>query len=100
FPGNAPTTLTDGELPHAADAADALASGQANEVIASAPAGHREAAADLAHQAFAAGLDRVFLLSALAAAVGAVAVLLLVRTAPGSGRTSEAAGKVSTPART
>ncbi|WP_392893155.1 MFS transporter [Streptomyces sp. LN699] len=100
FASNATTTLTDGELPHAADAADALASGQANEVIASTPAGHREAAADLAHQAFAAGLDRVFLLSALAAAVGAVAVLLLVRTAPGSDRTSEAAGKVSTPART
>ncbi|MFE9846978.1 MFS transporter [Streptomyces goshikiensis] len=100
FASNATNTLTDGEMPHAADAADALASGQANEVIASTPAGHREAAADLAHQAFAAGLDRVFLLSALAAAVGAVAVLLLVRTAPGSGRTAEAAGKVSTPART
>lgn len=104
FASNAATTLTAGGLPHAADAADAadaLASGRAKEVIASAPAGHRKAASDLAHRAFATGLDHVFLLSAVAAAVGAVAVLLMVRPAPasGPGRTSEA-GKVSASART
>ncbi|GGW16248.1 hypothetical protein GCM10010501_31680 [Streptomyces libani subsp. rufus] len=100
FASSAATTLEDGELPLVADVADALASGQADEVIASAPAGHRKAVADLAHQAFAAGLDHVFLRSALAAAVGAVAVLLLVRptTASGTGPASDAAGKVSSTA--
>ncbi|MFJ8795814.1 MFS transporter [Streptomyces sp. NPDC102462] len=80
FASRATATLTQGGLPHA-NAADALASGRADGVIASASAGQRAAMAGLAHRAFAAGLDRVFLFSALVAAVGAVAVLLLVRPA-------------------
>lgn len=102
FASRATATLTQGGLPHADAAADALASGRADAVIASAPAGQRAAVTGLAHRAFTAGLDRVFLFAALAAAVGAVAVLLLVRpaaSASGPGRASGAAAQTPAPAR-
>ena len=65
--------------------ASALAAGQAQRLVAAAPEQHRDAARQLVHQAFAAGLDWVFLLSALAAALGGVLVLLLVRPSRGAG---------------
>ncbi|MGK5628959.1 MFS transporter [Streptomyces sp. URMC 123] len=79
-------------------AASMLAGGQAQQLVATAPAEGRGAVEQLVHHAFAAGLDRVFLCSALAAAVGGVLVLALVRpsapTGPGSpaGGTAEGRG--------
>ncbi|GHG61336.1 MFS transporter [Streptomyces griseocarneus] len=70
-------TTTD---PHAA--ASALAGGQAHQMIEGAPAGLRDETARLVHEAFAAGLDRVFLCAAVAAAVGGLLVLALVRPTP------------------
>jgi hypothetical protein len=78
-----------GTVPDADRAASALAGGQAQRLIQSAPPAHRDAARHLVHQAFAAGLDRVFLLSATAAALGGLIVLILVRPQP---RTATAHG--------
>ncbi|WP_316785145.1 hypothetical protein [Streptomyces sasae] len=58
-------------------------------LIQAAPPAHRDAARHLVHQAFAAGLDRVFLLSATAATLGGLIVLILVRPQP---RTATAHG--------
>lgn len=66
-------------VPDADQGAGALASGQAQRLVDAAPPAHRDTADHLVHQAFATGLDRVFLLSAGAAAVGALLVLTLVR---------------------
>ncbi|WNM36132.1 MFS transporter [Streptomyces sp. Li-HN-5-11] len=80
-----------GTVPDADGAASSLAAGQARHLVAAAPSAHRDAARHLVHQAFAAGLDRVFLLAAVAAALGGVVVLALVRppsrtdSAPGGG---------------
>jgi hypothetical protein len=80
-----------GTVPDAKRAASALAGGQAQRLIQAAPPAHREAARHLVHQAFAAGLDRVFLLCATAATLGGLIVLILVRprtgtvAAPGGG---------------
>lgn len=68
-----------GTVPDADRSAAALAAGQARHVLDAAPPAHRDAARHLVHQAFAAGLDRVFLLSSLAAALGGLIVLALVR---------------------
>ncbi|WP_326688586.1 MFS transporter [Streptomyces sp. NBC_01795] len=68
-----------GTVPDPDKGASALAAGQAQHVMDAAPPGHRDAAHQLVHQAFATGLDRVFLASALAAAVGGLIVLALVR---------------------
>ncbi|MFI1797969.1 MFS transporter [Streptomyces sp. NPDC020379] len=68
-----------GTVPDADKSAAALAAGQARHVLDAAPPAHRDAARHVVHQAFAAGLDRVFLLSSLAAALGGLIVLALVR---------------------
>ncbi|MFG2720226.1 MFS transporter [Streptomyces sp. NPDC048416] len=86
-----------GTVPDAGRGAAALAGGQAQRLVESAPPAHRDAAQHLVHQAFAAGLDRVFLLSAAAAALGGLIVLTLVRpprAAPGAsgGGSSSAPG--------
>ncbi|MFI6350844.1 MFS transporter [Streptomyces sp. NPDC050560] len=74
--------LGGGQVPDRDAAASALAAGQARRLVDAAPAGHRAAADTLVHHAFAAGLDRIFLCSAGAAALGGVLVLLLVRAHP------------------
>ncbi|MEV6671027.1 MFS transporter [Streptomyces sp. NPDC051162] len=85
-----------GAVPDADKGAAALAAGQARHVMDAAPPAHRDAARHLVHQAFAAGLDRVFLLSSLAAALGGLIVLALVRppgrtaaVTPGGGAPAE-----------
>ncbi|MCX5384300.1 MFS transporter [Streptomyces sp. NBC_00083] len=86
------TLAASGTVPDADRGAAALAGGQAQRLVEAAPAGHRDAAQHLVHQAFAAGLDRVFLLSALAAGLGGLVVLALVRpAAPGAGGGGHAA---------
>lgn len=87
-----------GTVPDADEGAAALAAGQARHMMDAAPAAHREAAEHLVHQAFAAGLDRVFLLSSLAAALGGLIVLALVRppsrpATPGGGAAAEPEGR-------
>lgn len=80
FTSRAAGTLAgSGTVPDADAGASALAAGQTQRLIDAAPPAHRDAAQHLLHQAFAAGLDRVFLLSALAAALGGLLVLALVR---------------------
>lgn len=80
FTGRTATALAaSGTVPDADRGAAALAAGQAQHLVEAAPPAHRQAARDLVHQAFAVGLDRVFLLSAVAAALGGVLVLALVR---------------------
>ncbi|MFE9369963.1 MFS transporter [Streptomyces sp. NPDC006711] len=81
----ADTLAASGTVPDADRGAAALAGGQAQRLVEAAPGAHRDAAQHLVHQAFATGLDRVFLLSALAAALGGVLVLALVRPARQSG---------------
>ncbi|MEU1630496.1 MFS transporter [Streptomyces sp. NPDC020096] len=68
-----------GTVPDADSGAAALAAGQAQHLVDAAPPAHRNAAQHLVHQAFATGLDGVFLLSATAAALGGLVVLALVR---------------------
>jgi EmrB/QacA subfamily drug resistance transporter len=68
-----------GTVPDADRSAAALAAGQAQHLMDVAPPARRDAARHLMHQAFATGLDRVFLLSAIAAALGGLVVLALVR---------------------
>ncbi|WP_051939855.1 MFS transporter [Phaeacidiphilus oryzae] len=70
--------------PHAT--ASALGSGEAYAMIRSAPEASRQAVGGLAHQAFAAGLDRIFLVAALAAGVAGVITLLLVNPRPAQAR--------------
>lgn len=84
-----------GTVPDADAGAAALAAGQAQRLVEAAPPAHRDAAQHLVHQAFAAGLDRVFLLSAVAAALGGLIVLVLVRP---QGRTSTGAPKAGSSA--
>ncbi|MGW2865069.1 MFS transporter [Streptomyces sp. NPDC001205] len=68
-----------GAVPDADKGAAGLAAGQAQHLVEAAPAARHDAAQHLVHQAFATGLDRVFLLSASAAALGGLIVLALVR---------------------
>ncbi|MGW7518555.1 MFS transporter [Streptomyces sp. NPDC054796] len=86
-----------GTVPDPDRGAAALAAGQAGHLLEASPPAHRDAARHLVHQAFAAGLDRVFLLAALAAAVGGVLVLALVRP---SGRASDRAASAGAPGET
>ncbi|MFB7652486.1 MULTISPECIES: MFS transporter [unclassified Streptomyces] len=75
--------------------AAALAAGQAGPLVQAAPPAHRTDAQHLVHQAFATGLDSVFLLSSVAAVLGALIVLTLVRS---PGRTATPAPQDSLPA--
>jgi EmrB/QacA subfamily drug resistance transporter len=68
-----------GAVPDPDQAAAALAAGQAQQLVQAVPAAGGAEAQHLVHQAFADGLDSVFLLSALAAALGGLIVLALVR---------------------
>ncbi|MFK0174774.1 MFS transporter [Streptomyces xanthochromogenes] len=80
FTGRTTSALAgSGTVPDAGKGADALAAGQAQRLVEAAPAGHHDAARHLVHQAFATGLDRVFLCSAAAAALGGLIVLAFVR---------------------
>jgi EmrB/QacA subfamily drug resistance transporter len=63
-------------------AAELVTGGQSARLIAELPAGTREAGERAIEQAYAAGLDRAFLVSGLAAVLAAVLVLLLVRESP------------------
>ncbi|WP_328314653.1 MFS transporter [Streptomyces sp. NBC_00442] len=99
FTSRAADTLTaSGAVPDAGGGAAALAGGQAQRLVEAAPAGHREAAQRLVHQAFAAGLDRVFLLSAAAAALGGLVVLALVRPARTAAPGASGSGPAAEPA--
>lgn len=60
----------------------ALAGGGYSAVLHRVPEQYRAAFADVAYRAFASGLDRIFVLSGVAALVGGVTVLLVVRPAP------------------
>lgn len=71
-----------GTVPNPDRTASALAAGQAHHLLAATPAPHRPATEHLLHETFATALDRVFLLSSLAAALGALTVLLAVRPTP------------------
>ncbi|GHJ39234.1 MFS transporter [Streptomyces sp. TS71-3] len=68
-----------GTVPDPDRAASALAAGQARRLLSAVPATHRDAFRHLVRQAFADGLDRIFLLSAVATLVGGLLVLVLVR---------------------
>ncbi|AOP47779.1 multidrug MFS transporter [Streptomyces lydicus] len=68
-----------GTVPDPQKGASALAAGQAGRLVDAAPAADRGAVHQLVHTAFATGLDRVFLTSALAAAIGGLIVLIFVR---------------------
>lgn len=71
-----------GTVPDPDRTASALAAGQTPRLLESVPTAHRPAAEHLLHEAFATALDRVFLLSSLAATLGALTVLLAVRPTP------------------
>ncbi|MBC3844367.1 MFS transporter [Streptacidiphilus sp. 4-A2] len=68
-----------GKVPDPQAAASALSGGRAGAVLAQAPADHRAAAEQLVHTAFAAGLDRVYLVAGIIGLVAGAMVLLLVR---------------------
>ncbi|WP_377272974.1 MFS transporter [Peterkaempfera sp. SMS 1(5)a] len=68
-----------GRVPDAQRAATALGGGQGQALLRQVPAGQRDAAAELLRHAATAGLDRLFLVSAVAAAMGAVLIFTLVR---------------------
>ncbi|MER6784244.1 MFS transporter [Streptomyces sp. NPDC000658] len=68
-----------GTVPDSQKGASALAAGQARSLVDAAQAADRGAVHHLAATAFATGLDRVFLTSAVAAAIGGVLVLIFVR---------------------
>lgn len=65
-----------------------LTSGGAQQLLAAVPAGARSAAVELAHTAFAAGLDRVFLVAGLAGLAGALVGLVALRPARAGGAAS------------
>lgn len=73
-----------GTVPDPEQSASALAAGQARRLVDAAPAADRSAARQLVHAAFATGLDRVFSVAALAAALGGLLVLVLVRPSHGT----------------
>ncbi len=90
FVGHAQTAFT-GTLPDAHGAALALSAGQAHSLDAAVPA-------EQLHHAFASGLDLVFVWAAVAAALGGLVVLLLVRNRPQHGDTAPPAPRVAEPA--
>ncbi|MFK4190014.1 MFS transporter [Streptomyces sparsogenes] len=73
-----------GTVPDPGQGASALAAGQARGLVDAAPAADRSAVQQLVRAAFAAGLDRVFVVSALAAALGGLIVLVFVRPSHGT----------------
>ncbi|MEU0050037.1 MFS transporter [Streptomyces sp. NPDC006309] len=77
--------------------ASALAAGQARRLVDAAPAADRGAVHQLVHTAFATGLDRVFLTSALAAALGGLIVLFFVRPSHGTAAGHATAREQGTP---
>ncbi|MGD6741218.1 MFS transporter [Streptomyces sp. BH106] len=96
FTSRAADALTaSGAVPDPDRAASALAAGQAQHLVQAVPAAHSAEAQQLVHQAFATGLDTVFLLAACAAALGGLIVLALVRPPK---RTAEPAPRDGTPA--
>ncbi|ABW12955.1 drug resistance transporter, EmrB/QacA subfamily [Parafrankia sp. EAN1pec] len=78
--GQARASLSDsGQFDDPQATASALSGGGAPEIIAHVPAAARAAVDQALHAAFAAGLDRVFLISGIAGVVAGAVVLLLVR---------------------
>lgn len=102
FTSRTAAALSDaGTVPDPDGGAAALAAGQAQRLTEAAPPAHRDAAVRVVHEAFATGLDAVFLWSALAAALGGVLVLALVRPprdagAAGTGGDTGAARRTGT----
>jgi len=85
--GQARASLRDsGQFDDPRTTASALSGGGAPEIIANAPAATRAAVDQALHAAFAAGLDRVFLISGIAGVVTGAVVLLLVRPKPADAR--------------
>jgi EmrB/QacA subfamily drug resistance transporter len=69
----------DGRMPDPHAVASALSGGRAQAVLAAVPADRRAAAGQLAHAAFAAGLDRVYLIAGCGGIAAGLLVLALVR---------------------
>ncbi|MGW2329993.1 MFS transporter [Streptomyces sp. NPDC001700] len=63
-------------------AADAISGGHADAVVAAAPPAHAAAARALVHESFAAGLDRICLISGITALAAGLLVLTTVRGRP------------------
>ena len=59
-----------------------MTSGQAHHVLATAPTAARPALDTLIHHGFAAGLDRTFVVAAVAAVLAGLIALTLIRSAP------------------
>ncbi|WP_018505996.1 hypothetical protein [Parafrankia discariae] len=78
--------LESGQFADLRAVANALSGGGAPEIVARTPAATRAAADQALHAAFAAGLDRVFLICGVAGVVAGVVVLLLVRPAQATAR--------------
>jgi hypothetical protein len=93
--------LADGRLfPHTDALADLVTGGQSAAVLASVPGESRAAAQRVIEDAYAAGLDRVFLAGGLLAVVAGLLVLLVVRGSaaqPATDSTSAAADLDKTP---
>jgi hypothetical protein len=79
-----------GLFPSLDGAGEAITGGHADTVLAQVPAGRHSTAVAAVHDAFAAGLDRVFLVSGLAAIITGLIVLALVRPVPEPGENSKA----------
>ncbi|MEU6483284.1 MFS transporter [Streptomyces sp. NPDC046887] len=78
-----------GVFPDSDAVAELATGGQSARLIAELPAGARETGERVIEQAYAAGLDRAFLVSGLAAVLAGVLVLVLVRRSPEQPDTAE-----------
>ncbi len=76
FAARISTVVSDGGAP---ELGDALTAGQAGRVLAAAPPTDRAGLDGLVHTAFAAGLDRIFVVAGAGALVAAALVIALVR---------------------
>ncbi|MEU9794843.1 MFS transporter [Streptomyces sparsogenes] len=83
----------------AGQAADAISGGHADAVIKAAPAGRAAEAKALVRESFVAGLDRICLISGVAALAAGLLVLAVVRGGPGApARPGAPAAKAAPPA--
>jgi len=82
-----------GRIPDPQAASSALSGGRAQAVLAQTPADHRAAAEQLVHAAFAAGLDRVYLVAGIVGLAAGVMTLLMVRRSSAPAPWEAAPGK-------
>ncbi|MFK4269402.1 MFS transporter [Streptomyces milbemycinicus] len=82
----------------AGQAAEAISGGHADAVIAAAPAGRTAAAKALVNESFVAGLDRICVISGIAALAAGLLVLAVVRGGPSAATRSDAPAKTAPPA--